>query len=1523
MRGEGFKKGRNRVISFVMAIAMVLTLVTVAPVTAQAAGAAEVTITMHFKNDNGWGQVYATIAEGKSWNAISGYGYAKEWPGAEVKKDASNDGWYSFTITASAGEEFHCIFNNNNNGFQTENINITSVTTNIEKWVTITNASEATKNVIKISDTKPDGWTNSVSEAPVKPVSNVQSPVVNADKTITFNLDATGKYKDATDVKLMGTVTDWTNGLLMENKGNVFTVTTDKKNPGVYAYKFKYGKNSWICDPANESTIDGNSKVVVPGLSVATVEAIAGKAKQLPETLQLYTADGTVTDEKVTYSLKNNSQTENVTLKNGTITVKKGSGIKTVALLATAGSETSEVTVNVVESIYTYNVYYYDFNDEHMGVDKADIWNYEDGGDTLPVGTFNEVVTLSDENKWLKGTIKTSVKNISLIVRSAGEWKWQAETHVYNNENEAESTDIYIVYGDKNTYTQLPEIKEQRERCVMVEYDRPENDYDGWNIYSWNTGFGSETELYTTKINGKHYIIVPVKDSEADFTLGFCMRKTTEDNAWADKDGGDHYIVVPADQNVVKAKFVQGKGIVETLPYNEGYEMKGSQDTISFYYRDDKLMTSDTENSLTGKVKVVVNGQEHEMSYDAKNERYTYDVKGCKTGEYTYYYIVDGKHLTDAFNSNTKTVEGNEVSYFTYKEFDDLSIQASVKNAEMNYNDNNVLSVSFTGKDASNVSASDIRSITADVSSLGRDTIEVIPELMEATISVTSTTPTGTKTIPVTVKDIYGNVYKTSTTVKVTSRDADTFDWDEAVIYMTCTDRFFDGNKSNNKEYNKTDEYDPNGALSYHGGDFAGLEQKLDYLDKLGVNTIWITPIVKNSDTTTEDAEENTIPSTGYHGYWASDFTALNPHLGTEEEFKELISAVHAHGMKLMVDVVLNHAGYDTEDYFNTVLVGKDGKKVSMIRDDSNTVTGDDVYASLSGLPDFVTENADVRNQLVQWQTEWMTKYGIDYYRVDTVKHVDATTWAAFKNSLTKANPDFKMIGEYAGAGYANTAGELGTGTMDSLLDFDFNDKAEAFVTGDINSVESFFQSRNASIDNTATMGGFLSSHDEDSLVNKLITEKNLTEAEALKVFKVAAALQLTAKGQAVVYYGEEIGQHGLNNYPIQSNRYDFDWNQVDTQTADANSMLNHYKKLLSIRNEYKKLFARGNRSSVLVSDKDGYDVFTRSYNGTKLYVGLNIKDADQTISIPVSEAAGSTMTDLYSGKTYTVSTDGKVEITIPKAADGGTVILKKEASSNGGSSSAGTTENVKDNTTTVTNPDGSKTETTVIKDLPADTKASVNVTTDAKGNKTTEASVETKGTEKKSGVSTSVSADVVKAITEKAGTTDVTIRQEVKKEDGSTAYTVEVNAVDIKAGDSLKLMKKDAKTGKLVLVDKKNYTVSKDGSINLTMKNEGDYVLLNSTDAKAAVKEISKSVKTTKTSTNVTKQKSAKFPWSKKLNMENVDKIVYTSSKKSVVTVNKNGKITAKKKGTAKVKAVVTLKDGTKKTVTMKVKVK
>ena len=185
------------------------------------------------------------------------------------------------------------------------------------------------------------------------------------------------------------------------------------------------------------------------------------------------------------------------------------------------------------------------------------------------------------------------------------------------------------------------------------------------------------------------------------------------------------------------------------------------------------------------------------------------------------------------------------------------------------------------------------------------------------------------------------------------------------------------------------------------------------------------------------------------------------------------------------------------------------------------------------------------------------------------------------------------------------------------------------------------------------------------------------------------------------------------------------------------------------------------------------------------------------------------------------------------------------------------------------------------------------------------------------------VNADVIQAVTEAAGTKDVTITQEVKKADGTTAYTLQVNAADVKAGAKLAVMKKDEKTGELVLVNQKAYKVAKDGSVSLTFKGEGTYVVKTQAEVKTEAKQIAKTVKPAKTTVNVATKKTTVFKWNKKLNMENVAKITYKSSKKSVVSVNKNGKITGKKKGTGKVTAEVTLKDGTKKTVKMKVKVK
>ena len=1072
----------------------------------------------------------------------------------------------------------------------------------------------------------------------------------------------------------------------IENE-NVYSITLKAVPAGKYQYKIledaaTEGWNKyWAQNDGNLSlnlnapadvtlSLDKTDKTKETKVNIAYIKDLVvevpaqiqkGVTMELPVTGTYYGDDGNVQNGvSVTYTAK----TEGITLNGNEILVPISYEGTEVTIAATYNGIEKEITIPVVEVVYHYTIYYYDFDETHMSENASDLWIWQKSGAGATAGTlFTAKEKLSDGNEWLRADVTLPYTDVQIIPRSKDEWKWQGDTVLYNNSATAENVTLYIVSNSNQAYTTLPELVKPKSRSIMIEYDRPAKDYEGWNIFTWNSGFGSDVSVAFADINGKMVAKIPVKDSQADLMLSFCMRQSTADNEWANKDGGDHYVTIPAGQSLVKAVFTQGEGITEVLPYNAGYEMDGANDTIHFYYRNDTLAAENNLASLDGKVSVVVNGQTCAMTYDAANDRFGYDFTGVSTGDYYYYYVVDGTGELDAFNSEKADYSGKECSVCHFKKAN-VSVTASLSQYAMDYNDNNVLSVKLTAKDGEGLETSEIAAITADLSELGLNReFAIDPTLMEGTISCLNTVAAGEKTIPVTVKDIYGNVYTTATNVTVTERkkSAGDFDWDEAVIYFAVTDRFFDGDASNNDAYGVGDyNTGEKGGSSYHGGDFAGLNQKLDYLKDLGVNTIWITPIVENI---TEDQHDNKTDTAtyGYHGYWASDFTKLNKHLGTEQQFKALLDAAHSKGMKIMVDVVLNHAGYGTEKYFNSILTDADGNSISMIRDSNNTISGDDKYDSLSDLPDFVTENKAVTDQLVTWQTEWMSKYSIDYYRVDTVKHVETTTWEAFKNSLTKVNPDFKMIGEYSGAGYANNAGELGTGSMDALLDFDFNDFAQKFVTGDISGVESSLQKRNGAINNTATMGSFLSSHDEDSLQYKLVNESKLSEEEAYNQMKVAATLQITAKGQPVLYYGEEIGQGGANNWPYQTNRRDFDWTELEKQKADSNSIYNHYKTMLAIRNAYTDVFARGNRSTVAVSDADGYEVISRSYGNSTLYVGMNVKEAEKEVVIPVAESVGTVLTNLYDGKTYTVSADQNVSVTIPAAKDGGTIVLTAE----------------------------------------------------------------------------------------------------------------------------------------------------------------------------------------------------------------------------------------------------------------------
>ena len=1495
--GERRFSTKNRFVSFLLAIAMVLTLLPIGAVQAKAEGSRQ--IIMHFKNSTNWEAVYTKIAEGdNSWKDIDGYGYANGWPGAEVEQDSANDGWYSFTISTNSDEKFHCIFNNNGKGKQTDNIEFTANDSKVEKWIT----GEKGKTVT--SDQKPEGWKESTSSAPVKPVIKVQSPVVNEDRTVTFNLDATGEYKDAKDVRLMGTVggTDWDNGLSMEKEGDKFTVTVQKQNPGIYAYKYKIGTN-WFKDPANDAVTDGNSRLVVPGLESKNLEALAGKDLELPKTLKLYGDDGTSSDETVSYTLKDPSLSDKVTLTDETINVKKGSGITTVELTATAGNETSDVIVNVVEKQYkvTINMYSPDFE---MKAGVSDVYIYDKNGSGKEFVPLNETEEDSANNvTWLQGTVLVSFNSLGIIGRpTAGSWDGQDSNQYYVIDEEKSEITLWYVFG-KKPVIEKPVITKADPRYLCLEY---ENDTltTTPEFYSWTTGIEEKVRKpFESDGNGKWKIKVPVKSTCTKVDFVVVLDPSGSD--WI-KDGGDHSIAFPQEQNVVCASMKKGEEPVLSAPYNKGYEVLPKENKIAFYYRDDNALIDDKLADM--KVSVDINGTEYEMTYNAGNKRFEYNYNKLESGRTYYRYKVGDEYILDKYNDKQEQKGGKDYSYIEYYKLN-ATIQAEVMNASFNYNENNV--VKFTVNQDENEKKLEVASASIDVSSLGGSSaLAIVPDLQAVTISATTDTTLGKKTLPIVVTDQYGNEYSTSVQVEVAARNkknADDFDWDESVIYFMVTDRFFDGNESNNAA-NGPQTYGKDNAGLYHGGDFAGITQKLDYLEDLGINTIWITPIVENISgvqVTGEGADD--VPyNAAFHGYWASDFTKLNPALGTREEFQTLIDQAHNRGIRIMVDIVVNHAGYDTD--FG-----------DMIRSGDDIVSGSDQKDSLSNLPDFRTEDPAVSAQLVKWQTQWVKDFGIDYFRVDTVKHVENDTWAELKNALTEVDSDFKMIGEYAGGGYASNGNTLGTGEMDSDLDFDFNDQATNFVKGNISSVESFLTSRNSVLNNTYMTGQFLGSHDEDGFKQKLL-DGGMAEDAATAASMVAASLQITAKGQPVIYYGEEIGQTGLNNYPYQTNRYDFDWSIV----SNDNKTYQHYKKMLSIRNAYTDVFARGDRKTILASDENGYDIVSRSYKGTKLYVGLNIKDVAQTVEIPVSENNGTVLKDLYSGKTYTVS-NGKIKVIIPAATDGGTVVLENNSSTNGGSTGGSSSSG---STTTETKPseDTKKDTTTIVipaEKLPEGTTATVTVTKDASGKVTAEAAVAATGKTSKTGVKATVNADVIQAVTEAAGTKDVTITQEVKKADGTTAYTVQVNAADVKAGAKLAVMKKDEKTGELVLVNKKSYKVTKDGSVSLTFKDRGVYVLKTQAEVKAAAKQIAKTIAPAKSTVNIGVKKTTVFQWSKKLNMENVAKITYKSSKKSVVSVNKNGKITGKKKGTGKVTVTVTLKDGTKKIVTIKVTVK
>ncbi|WP_051556659.1 alpha-amylase family glycosyl hydrolase [Alkalihalobacterium bogoriense] len=1078
----------------------------------------------------------------------------------------------------------------------------------------------------------------------------LKSPVVESNGSVTFNYS----NNDAQRVRIAGSFTEWqSNALNMEKQDGVWTKTTEL-TPDVYEYKFIVGDDGWINDPLNPQSQGGNSKLVVPGLKLGQVSTTmqVGRSYELKADFVNEVGE-TSGAEGVTWSLV--SAPTGVELTGSTLTI--GSDVaanREVKVKAAKDNYETVKTVKTVGVMYEYTINYHRLDNN---LDGWNLWIYNSGSQDAGY-TFTNVH--GEENyKFAKGTFSFPENDITALPRKSvggNDWASQDEPgRLLAIPNGETSSEFWIVEGKSTVYTSeaaakaaIDEINGNVRPHIRFTYERPDQDYTNWDVWVWGTGARNDNIDFTRFEDGK--AIAEIFVGPQAERVGFIVRTAGWDSR---EPGGDRTIHVSKSDPITKVHVKSGETEFFTVPSISKPTITNGNAT--FQFRDKDLYLADKMDQIE-KVELAFDfdgtEEKFEMTNEVKNERFVYTFTDFPSGEFEYYFYVTVDGVTSKVSDPYNTVNGKSVvSYFS----SELDVAAEVTPAAVDYNQNAVVTLDITSEEEV-----ELREIFVDLREVGgNEKVAIDTELQELTIAVDHKTTAGVKTLPITVVDVYGNEHYGEAEVTVQARHSigeGDFDWDEARIYFLLTDRFFDGDSSNNDPYGVG--YDTSMPGAYKGGDFKGITERLDYLDALGINTIWINPIVENIVYDVRHADDPHItPYYGYHGYWASNFEELNPHFGTMEDFHELIDEAHARGMKLMIDVVLNHTGYGLKEadarldgtipHFPT---NEDRARFAgMLRDGGS----DEVRGELAGLPDFITEDPAVRDQIVQWQVDWIEKSRtpngntIDYFRVDTVKHVEDATWMKFKNEQTKVMPEFKMIGESWGAHYNDDHGYLNTGMMDSLLDFDFKNYAVNFANGQINSVENTMRARNEVISNGGTLGQFLGSHDEIGFLDQPRIAGDTGK------LKLGAALQITAKGQPVIYYGEELGYSGEANYPHYTNRYVIDWNIVE-----GNDIHEHYTKLLNARKAYSQVFSKGTRQQIAGSDAEGYTAFERKYQDESVVVAINVGTEAKEVTFTVPFASGNTVTDVYGNHTYTVADDQTVTVTLPGRDAGGTVIL-------------------------------------------------------------------------------------------------------------------------------------------------------------------------------------------------------------------------------------------------------------------------
>jgi neopullulanase len=527
---------------------------------------------------------------------------------------------------------------------------------------------------------------------------------------------------------------------------------------------------------------------------------------------------------------------------------------------------------------------------------------------------------------------------------------------------------------------------------------------------------------------------------------------------------------------------------------------------------------------------------------------------------------------------------------------------------------------------------------------------------------------------------------------------------EDEVIYFVLPDRFENGDVTNDKGGLKGDKFqtgfDPAHKGFYHGGDLKGLINRLDYIQGMGATAIWFAPVFKNKPVQGGPGQE----SSGYHGYWVTDFTTVDPHFGTDAEFKAFVDAAHKRGMKVYMDIITNHsadviqyaecpesacayrsrADYPDKAYTPLVPAAEKNIKVPAWMNDvkyyhnrgNTTFRGENsTMGDFVGLDDFATEDPFVVQGFIDVYKGWIDRFGIDGYRIDTARHVNPEFWQVFAPAITahakaKGIPNFHIFGEVAsdGEGVQPQALHTRVAKFPSVLDFVFRRVAIETVAGRAGTdmLATMFEGDDLYEGGKATakqLPTFLGNHDFGRFAREMrLAHPEADDAEVLQRVLLGHAMLMTLRGVPTIYSGDEQGFAGDGNdqdaredmFPSKVAVYN-DNTLVGTNatTADSNFDTNHpiYKAvadLAKLRSDQVAL-RRGEQIVHNYTEKPGLFAASRIDKASGQEVLLVFNTSSEAISANVEiDKAATELTALRGNCPSAPRLPGSVAIALP-----------------------------------------------------------------------------------------------------------------------------------------------------------------------------------------------------------------------------------------------------------------------------------